>query len=75
MDVQAALGQLYGLERFGIKLGLENVRRLLALVGDPQAGLPAVHVTGTNGKAPSARTSPPRSARQDTGWASTHRRI
>ncbi|HYM41039.1 MAG TPA: folylpolyglutamate synthase/dihydrofolate synthase family protein [Thermoplasmata archaeon] len=50
MDVQAALGQLYGLERFGIKLGLDNIRQLLALVGDPQAGLPAVHVTGTNGK-------------------------
>ena len=50
MDTQAALEQLYGLERFGIKLGLENIRRLLALVGDPQAGLQAVHVTGTNGK-------------------------
>ncbi len=50
MDVQAALAQLYGLERFGIKLGLANIRQLLALVGDPQAGLPAVHVTGTNGK-------------------------
>ncbi len=50
MDTDAALQQLYGLERFGIKLGLENVRSLLALVGNPQAGLKAVHVTGTNGK-------------------------
>ena len=50
MDLQAALDRLYHLERFGIKLGLDNVRRLLALVGDPQAGLNAVHVTGTNGK-------------------------
>lgn len=50
MDSQAALEQLYGLERFGIKLGLDNIRRLLSLVGDPQAGLQAVHVTGTNGK-------------------------
>jgi dihydrofolate synthase/folylpolyglutamate synthase len=50
MDTQVALEQLYGLERFGIKLGLENIRRLLSLVGDPQEGLQAVHVTGTNGK-------------------------
>jgi len=50
MDYAAALEQLYGLERFGIKLGLENVRTLLALVGNPHEGLKAVHVTGTNGK-------------------------
>ena len=50
MDTRAALEQLYSLERFGIKLGLENIRRLLTLVGDPQEVLQAVHVTGTNGK-------------------------
>ncbi len=50
MDYREALDQLYRLERFGIKLGLDNIRTLLSLVGDPQAGLKAVHVTGTNGK-------------------------
>ncbi len=50
MDTSAALQQLYGLERFGIKLGLDNIRTLLSLVGNPQEGLKAVHVTGTNGK-------------------------
>ena len=50
MDTSAALQQLYGLERFGIKLGLDNIRTLLSLVGNPQEGLPAVHVTGTNDK-------------------------
>lgn len=50
MDVDAALQQLYGLERFGIKLGLDNIRSLLSLVGNPHEGLRAVHVTGTNGK-------------------------
>ncbi|HJT36168.1 MAG TPA: folylpolyglutamate synthase/dihydrofolate synthase family protein [Pirellulales bacterium] len=29
---------------------LERMRRLLALLGDPQAGLPIVHVAGTKGK-------------------------
>jgi dihydrofolate synthase/folylpolyglutamate synthase len=50
MDYESALQQLYGLERFGIKLGLENIRTLLSLVGNPEQGLKAVHVTGTNGK-------------------------
>lgn len=50
MDYEAALEQLYGLERIGIKLGLDNIRKLLALLGNPHRGLKAVHVTGTNGK-------------------------
>src|SRR5437879_834014 len=50
MDYQTTLEHLYRLERFGIKLGLDNIRRLLSLLGDPHRGLRAVHVTGTNGK-------------------------
>ncbi len=50
MDTHAALEQLYGLERFGIKLGLDNIRTLLSLLGNPHEGMQAVHVTGTNGK-------------------------
>lgn len=38
------------LARFGTRLGLERMRRLLAALGDPQQGLPAVLVAGTNGK-------------------------
>lgn len=33
-----------------VKLGLERMRALLAALDDPQAGLPAVLVAGTNGK-------------------------
>jgi dihydrofolate synthase / folylpolyglutamate synthase len=50
MDYQTTLEHLYRLERFGIKLGLENIRRLLSLLGDPHRGLKVLHVTGTNGK-------------------------
>src|SRR6266566_5260109 len=50
MDYQTTLEHLYRLERFGIKLGLDNIRQLLSLLGDPQRGLKVVHVTGTNGK-------------------------
>ncbi len=56
-----ALAWLYGLQRFGIKLGLENIQRLIAELsrkGDLQIayGLEAaapwkvIHVAGTNGK-------------------------
>ena len=50
MDIDALLKELYGLERFGIKLGLDVVRNLLHRLGDPQDAFPAIHVTGTNGK-------------------------
>jgi dihydrofolate synthase / folylpolyglutamate synthase len=57
-----ALAWLYSLQRFGIKLGLENTRRLIAelsrsggfqaAVGDLEIALPwkVIHVAGTNGK-------------------------
>jgi len=50
MDYETTLDHLYRLERFGIKLGLDNIRRLLSLLGDPQRDLRVLHVTGTNGK-------------------------
>jgi dihydrofolate synthase/folylpolyglutamate synthase len=50
MDYETTLEHLFRLERFGIKLGLENVRQLLSLLGDPHRGLRVLHVTGTNGK-------------------------
>jgi dihydrofolate synthase/folylpolyglutamate synthase len=35
--------------------GLERMHALLAALGEPQAGLPAVHVVGTNGKSTTTR--------------------
>ena len=35
--------------------GLERMHALLAELGQPQAGLPAVHVVGTNGKSTTTR--------------------
>jgi len=35
--------------------GLERMRALLAALGEPQAGIPAVHVVGTNGKSTTTR--------------------
>ncbi len=45
---------LYSLGRFGIKLGLQNIQRLLAALGDPQRAYPAVHIGGSNGKGSTA---------------------
>jgi dihydrofolate synthase / folylpolyglutamate synthase len=46
----ASLAYLYGLQRFGIKLGLENIRALLKRLGQPQQAFASVHVAGSNGK-------------------------
>jgi len=41
---------LYGLERHGIKPGLERIRALLSVLGNPQGSFRSIHVAGTNGK-------------------------
>jgi len=41
---------LYGLQMFGIKLGLDNIVTLLQSVDNPQSKYGIVHVAGTNGK-------------------------
>jgi dihydrofolate synthase/folylpolyglutamate synthase len=45
-----ALAWLYGTQRFGIKLGLENVQRLLLELNVPGKDQRIIHVAGTNGK-------------------------
>jgi len=48
------LDYLYSLQLFGIKLGLENIRKLLERIGNPQRRLRIVHIAGTNGKGSTA---------------------
>ena len=50
MNYREALAWLYSLQRFGIKLGLENIRRLLAELPVDLRGTRVIHVAGTNGK-------------------------
>jgi dihydrofolate synthase/folylpolyglutamate synthase len=45
-----ALAWLYSLQRFGIKLGLENIRRLIAELHIDLGNARVIHVAGTNGK-------------------------
>jgi dihydrofolate synthase/folylpolyglutamate synthase len=44
------LAAMYGLRRFGIKLGLETIRHILSHLGNPQLNFRAIHIAGTNGK-------------------------
>jgi dihydrofolate synthase / folylpolyglutamate synthase len=50
LSYKEALAWLYSLQRFGIKLGLENVRRLIAELGIDLALARVIHIAGTNGK-------------------------
>ncbi|RLB05083.1 MAG: bifunctional folylpolyglutamate synthase/dihydrofolate synthase, partial [Deltaproteobacteria bacterium] len=50
MSYHDTLSYLYGLERFGMIFGLENISRLLQALGDPHLDLKVIHVGGTNGK-------------------------
>lgn len=53
-NYQESLAYLYSLQFFGIKLGLENIRKLLSSVGNPQQHLRIIHIAGTNGKGSTA---------------------
>jgi dihydrofolate synthase/folylpolyglutamate synthase len=46
---------LLSLELFGMRFGLERMRRLLTALGSPQERYEAVHVVGTNGKSSTVR--------------------
>lgn len=50
MGYEEELAYLYGLERFGVKLGLDNVRDLLDRLGNPHRAFAVVHVAGSKGK-------------------------
>jgi dihydrofolate synthase/folylpolyglutamate synthase len=41
---------MYGLRRFGIKLGLSTIQKILKGLGNPQRKYACIHVAGTNGK-------------------------
>ena len=44
------LSSLFKLHRFGIKLGLDTIERILSDIGNPQRDFKCIHIAGTNGK-------------------------
>ncbi len=45
-----SIDYLYGLQKYGIKLGLEKITMILSALGSPHNDFRSVHIAGTNGK-------------------------
>lgn len=54
MSYQGTIAYLYGLQKHGMKFGLDNIRRLMTASGQPHSSFRSVHVAGTNGKGSTA---------------------
>lgn len=50
MTYQEVLDRIHSFQKFGSKLGLERMTRLMELLGNPQETMKVIHVAGTNGK-------------------------
>jgi dihydrofolate synthase/folylpolyglutamate synthase len=55
MTPQEAERRLLALELFGMRFGLDRMRRLMTALGHPEQRFRSVHVVGTNGKSSTAR--------------------
>jgi dihydrofolate synthase / folylpolyglutamate synthase len=55
LNVAEAERYLLGLELFGMRFGLDRMRRLMTVLGSPQERYESIHVVGTNGKSSTAR--------------------
>lgn len=54
MDYNEVMLYISDATKFGINLGLERTKKLLALLGNPQDKIKCVHIAGTNGKGSTA---------------------
>jgi dihydrofolate synthase/folylpolyglutamate synthase len=54
-SLEDAEAHLLSLELFGMRFGLERMRRLLTALGSPHRRFSAIHVVGTNGKSSTVR--------------------
>jgi len=50
-----AEGELRSLELFGMRFGLDRMRRMMTVLGSPEQAYPAIQVLGTNGKSSTTR--------------------
>jgi dihydrofolate synthase/folylpolyglutamate synthase len=50
-----AEGQLRSLELFGMRFGLDRMRRMMTVLDSPERAFPAIQVLGTNGKSSTTR--------------------
>ena len=50
MTYEEAIEKIHSFQVFGSRLGLERMKELLRLLGDPHRDLKIIHAAGTNGK-------------------------
>jgi dihydrofolate synthase/folylpolyglutamate synthase len=50
MQLEGTIQWLYDLRNVGVKLGLDNIRALLEILGHPETAFHSLHIAGTNGK-------------------------
>lgn len=50
MNYNDVISKIHSFKRLGSRLGLERMKRLLQLLGNPHQGMKVIHVAGTNGK-------------------------
>jgi dihydrofolate synthase/folylpolyglutamate synthase len=55
LKVEEAEQWLVGLELFGMRFGVDRMRRLLTVLGAPQERFASIHVVGSNGKSSTTR--------------------
>ncbi|MCE5244985.1 MAG: bifunctional folylpolyglutamate synthase/dihydrofolate synthase [Desulfobacteraceae bacterium] len=53
-EYEKAVSYIYGLQKFGIKFGLNSTRNMLDRLGNPQQSFRSIHIAGTNGKGSTA---------------------
>ena len=51
---QKALKEIFDLQVFAIKLGLDNITAICSYLDNPQEAYPVIHIAGTNGKGSTA---------------------
>lgn len=49
-DYNKTIDYLFKLERRGIKYNLNNIKKLLSFLGNPEKNFKSIHIAGTNGK-------------------------
>jgi dihydrofolate synthase/folylpolyglutamate synthase len=54
MQYKDVLDYLLRLEMYGMKLGLDNISRILSFLNNPHKSYPTIHIAGTNGKGSTA---------------------
>jgi dihydrofolate synthase/folylpolyglutamate synthase len=54
-DQEQAEAHLRSLELFGMRFGLDRMRRMMTVLGSPQRSYDTIHVVGTNGKTSTTR--------------------